>query len=41
MSDKYNNVSGNDLSQSEAEFYTVLGRLATLTVSIASWACIA
>lgn len=41
MSDKYSNVSGNDLSQLDAEFYTALGWFSALSVSIASWACIA
>jgi len=41
MSGKYNHVSGDDLPRLDAEFYTALGWLSALSVSIASWACIA
>jgi len=39
MSDKYNNVSDDKVPKLDAEFYTVLGWLAAMAVSIAGWAC--
>jgi len=39
MSDKYNNVSNDDVPKLDAEFYMTLGWLSALSVSIASWAC--
>lgn len=38
MSDKYYNVSNDNVPKSDVEFYTVLGWLSALSVSIASWA---
>ena len=38
MSDKYNNVSNDNVPKSDIEFFTALGWLAALSVSIASWA---
>jgi len=39
MSDKYNNVSNDNVSKLDVEFYTNLGWLSALSVSIASWVC--
>lgn len=39
MKDKYNGVSDNDLPQLDAEFYSVLGWLSVLSVSMAGWVC--
>lgn len=41
MSDKYNDVSNDNMPQLDAEFFASLGWLTALSVSIASWACIA
>jgi hypothetical protein len=38
MSDKYNNVFNDNIPKSDIEFFTVLGWLSALSVSIASWA---
>jgi hypothetical protein len=38
MSDKHKEVSGGKWHKQDAEFYTVLGWLAAMAVSIAGWA---
>lgn len=40
MSNKFNDISKNNVPQLDAEFFASLGWLTALSVSIASWACI-
>lgn len=41
MSDKFNDISNDNVPKLDVEFFTSLGWLTALSVSIASWACIA